>query len=197
MRRYLCISGGLLAATLVVAPAVGAQTPVPEAPPNIVTPQPAAPDPGVASAPVTLTGCLQRPQATAPGRDKPHGVTPGSAFVLRTAGADGKPAVTYHLIASTKGIDLASHLNHRVEITGTLRAATNQQPGMSNEGVSPSTPSSSTGVETLPQPSGDAPVHGEPGKRSASGVPAGQIVAQPLFVTSVTMIDTRCSAPTE
>jgi hypothetical protein len=197
MRRYLCVSAGLLAATFMLAPSVGAQAPPPEAPPNIVMPQP-TPDPGVASAPVTLTGCLQRPQATAPGQqDKPHGVTPASAFVLRTAGASGQPPVTYHLIASTKSIDLSSHLNHRVEITGTLRAATNKQPGMSNEGVSPSTPSGSTGVETIPQPPGDAPGHGEPGKLSSSSASAGHVVAQPLFVTSVKMIDAQCSAPTE
>lgn len=116
--------------------------------------------------------------------------------MLRTAGADGPPAVTYHLIASTKSIDLSSHLNHRVEITGTLRAATNKQPGMSNAGVSPSTPSGSTGVETMPQPSSDAPGHGESRKSSSSSVSAGHVVAQPLFVTSLTMIDTQCSAPT-
>lgn len=49
----------------------------------------------------------------------------------------------------------------------------------------------------MPQPSSDAPGHGESRKSSSSSVSAGHVVAQPLFVTSLTMIDTQCSAPTE
>lgn len=195
MCRYLCVCGGLLAASFVPVPCVAAQTPPPEAPPSIVMPHP-TPDPRAASAPVTLTGCLQRPQAAAPGQDGPHGTAPASAFVLQTVGVNGK-AVAYHLVADARGIDLAGHLNHRVEITGTLRAATNRQPGMPGEGVSPSTPSSSTGVETLPQPTGDAPARGQSQGGRPSGAASGHVVAQPIFVTSVKMIDARCSAPME
>ncbi len=81
---------------------------------------------------------------------------------------------------------LDQHVGHRVTITGTLKVATNQQPGLSNQGVSPSTPSGSTGMETMPKPDPMAPAHG-----------AVSSLAQPIFVDSLKMLEGGCKGSTE
>jgi hypothetical protein len=179
----------LLLTLLIAPPSADAQAPNPPAPPNVAPPHP-TPDPqATPSAPITLTGCLQRPQAAAQGQEGVTRTTPASAFVLRTLGVDGKPAAAYHLVAANQDLDLAKHLNHRVEITGTLRASTNQQPGMPRHGAPP--------AATDPQtPPSSSQAEGR-GAEAASGTKAHQPMTQPLFVTSVKMIDAQCTAPTE
>ena len=81
---------------------------------------------------------------------------------------------------------LDQHVGHRVTITGTLKVVTNQQPGLSNQGVSPSTPSGSTGMETMPKPDPMAPAHG-----------AVSSLAQPIFVDSLKMLEGGCKGSTE
>lgn len=193
MKPHLCAGGVFFAVALLVVPStVGAQTP-PAAPPNIAVPHP-SPDPKVAasSAPVTLTGCLERSKPSTVADDgrrtqSAANTNPSTAFVLRadaTTAAKGS-GVVYNVISSGPSVRLDQHVGHRVEVTGTLRMATNQQPGMSNQGVSPSTPSGSTGMETLPGPEPTAPVQGD--------TPS---VAQPIFVDSLKMIGS-CKAATD
>lgn len=73
-----------------------------------------------------------------------------------------------------------------MEITGTMRAVTNTQPVLSNHGVSPSTPSGSTGMETMPPPD---PI--------ASSGAVGPSVSQPIPVDSLKMLDGECKGSTE
>ncbi len=194
MNQTLCAAAGLAAAALLVASPSNGQTPTapPTTPPNIAAPQP-APDPAAqASAPVTLTGCLERskPQSLSDtGKTPPAAnVDPPTAYVLRSEPAAGTAegqAVVYNLIASGPAVRLEKHVGHRVQLSGTLRVATNQQPGLSNQGVSPSTPSGSTGMETMPKPD---PMGAQAGVAS---------VTQPIFVESLKMMDGGCKGSTE
>ena len=93
--------------------------------------------------------------------------------------------MVYNLIASGPAVRLEQHVGHRVQLSGTLRMATNQQPGLSNQGVSPSTPSGSTGMETMPKPD---PMAAQAGMAS---------VTQPIFVESLKMLDGGCKGSTD
>jgi hypothetical protein len=192
----------LLAAAPVPAQPPSSQTPT--APPNVAPPQPTDPAAMSPSAPVTLTGCLERGKAV-PAESRPGAPPlPGAGqtpFVLRTLGppsssapAASNPSATdpkaqpkaehpviYALVAAKDNVRFDAHVGHKVTLTGTLRAAMNQQPGMSNQGISPSTPSGSTGMETAPRPAGDP---------AAANAPT---ITQPIFVDSLTMVDTSCS----
>lgn len=190
MDRHFCAASGLIVAVLLLAPPpAAAQTP-PATPPNVAAPHP-SPDPKAAasSAPVTLTGCLERskPPGVTDGRStQPAADTnPATAFVLRTEGttASSGSGVVYKIISSGPSVRLDQHVGHRVEVTGTLRMATNQQPGMTNQGVSPSTPSGSTGMETTPTT--------EPTKAVQGDTPS---VTQPIFVESLKMIGAGCKS---
>ena len=178
MTRSLCVAAGIVVARLLLPSTSAAQNPPP---PNIAAPQ-TAPTPQAAepSAPVTLTGCLER--------SKPPNPAPTTAYVLRsepsTTATDAR-AVVYSLVANGPSVKLDQHVGHRVTITGTLKVDTNQQPGLSNQGVSPSTPSGSTGMETMPKPDPMAPAH------------AVSSLAQPIFVDSVKMLEGGCKGSTE
>jgi hypothetical protein len=193
MNPSLCVATSVVAAVLLVpAPSI-AQTPTP--PPNIAAPQP-TPDPKTAQtapAPVTLTGCLER---TKPLSFKDGGKTPppthtdpATAYVLRAEPSTGDTAgsaVVYNLISTGPAVKFEEHRGHRVQISGTLRMTTNQQPGLSNQGVSPSTPSGSTGMETMPKP--------DPMGSAQSDVPS---VSQPIFVQSLKMLEGGCKGSTD
>ncbi len=187
MNSLLNVTAGLAAAVLVFASPSKAQTPT--TPPNVAAPQPTpAPAPAAqTSAPVTLTGCIERPKPQSYDSGKtppPANVNPATAYVLRSepaAGAAEGQGVVYNLISTGPAVRLAEHIGHRVQLTGTLRAATNQQPGLSNQGVSPGTPSGSTGMETMPKP--------DPMAGAQAGVPS---VTQPIFVESLKMLDGGC-----
>jgi hypothetical protein len=192
MNRYLCGAGGFFALALLVIPAPAAGQTPPTTPPNVAAPHP-SPDPKAAasSAPVTLTGCLERakPASTTDGRHtQPANTNPPTAFALRTEAttASGSSGVVYKVLSSGPSVQLDQHVGHRVEVTGTLRMATNQQPGMSNQGVSPSTPSGSTGMETTPTAE---PATGAPGDAPS--------VTQPIFVDSLKMIGGPCKPSTQ
>lgn len=195
MHRHLCPAAGFFAVALLMAPSSAtAQTPPPPAPPNVAAPHP-SPDPKAvaASAPVTLTGCLERskPSSASAGPSTPATAPMNSPtmFVLRTnptTPSSGGRGVVYNIVSLAPSVRLEAHVGHTVEVTGTLRMATNQQPGMSNEGVSPSTPSGSTGMETTPT--------SEPATAAQGATPS---VTQPLFVESLKMIDGACKGPTE
>ena len=195
MKRNLCAAAGLAAAVLLGASPSNAQTPAapPTTPPNIAAPQPTPVDPAAqTSAPVTLTGCLERskPQSLSDSGKTPPpvNVDPPTAYVLRSEPAAGTAegqAVVYNLIATGPSVRLEQHRGHRVQISGTLRMITNQQPGLSNQGVSPSMPSGSTGMETMPKPDPMA---------AQAGMPS---VTQPIFVESLKMLDGGCKGSTD
>lgn len=183
---------GLVAAVLLAPPASIAQS-SPPPPPNVAAPHP-SPDPQAAikSAPITLTGCLERSKpASAPDKNttgRSIHTNPPTAYVLRAESGTGTAdaAVVYNVIAAGADVRLEQHKGHRVEITGTMRAATNSQAGLSNHGVSPSTPSGSTGMETTPVPDPIAPGRAD----SVS-------VSQPILVNSLKMLDGGCKGSTE
>jgi hypothetical protein len=193
MNPSLTLAAGLAAAVLLVASPSNAQAPT--TPPNVAAPQP-TPAPASAaqiSAPITLTGCLERtkPQSLSDAgkTPPPSNVNPPTAYVLRSEPAAGDVegrAVVYNLISAGPSVPFHQHVGHRVQLTGTLRVSTNQQPGLSNQGVSPSTPSGSTGMETMPKPDPMAAVQG--------GVPS---MMQPIFVESLKMLDGGCKGSTE
>ena len=200
MRRTLCLSvplAGLLMAVPSPAAAQSPQTPPP--PPNVASPRVPDSKMSVDSAPVTLTGCLERaagPQAQTPPASR-TGTTPATGtavtgasapFVLRTAPKAGTQATVYHLFPSNDSVKLSDHVGHRVEVTAALKAATNSQAGMTNAGVSPSVPGGSTGMETMPTASPST------GAATAPAAP-GAAVAQPMFVTAVKMLEGSCQAP--
>jgi hypothetical protein len=187
MNSWLKVVAGLAAAVLPVASPSNAQTPT--TPPNIAAPHPAPPPIEPTSAPVTLTGCIERtkPQSTSDGgKTPPSSVSPATAYVLRSEPAPGAAqsrAVVYDLVATGPTVRFDDHVGHRVQLTGTLRAAPNQQPGLSNHGVSPST--RSTGMETMPTPDPMA---------AQSGVSS---LAQPVVVESLKMLEGSCKGSTE
>ena len=195
MNQPLCAAAGLAAAVLLGASPSNAQTPAPPpptTPPNIAAPQP-SPDPSAQnSAPITLTGCLERSKplslADSGKTPPPSNVDPATAYVLRSESSEGASenrGVVYNLIATGPSVRLEQHRGHRVQISGTLRMTTNQQPGLSNQGVSPSMPSGSTGMETMPKPDPMA---------AQAEVPS---ITQPIFVESLKMLDGGCKSSTD
>ena len=175
--RGLRRAGTLLSLALLSAAPAAGQTPSSPPPPNVVQPSPAASGPKGDSAPVTLTGCLER--ARRDPSSPQAGVAEAQApYVLRTASQAGREPVLYQVLPANDGIKLAEHLGHRVEITAVMRAATNAQPGRTNEGVSPSM--RSTGMETLPSP---APKDDQA---------AAMSITQPLMVNALKMLDVTC-----
>ena len=171
----------LLAAFVLGAGQAAGQNPPPP-PPNVASPHATDNGPAGDSAPVTLSGCLERikPQPTASGSSATPG--PQALYALRTATEPGRQATVYPLLAATDAIKLADHLGHRVQITAVMRAATNTQPALSNDGVSPSM--RSTGMDTSPRP---GTATNEPGPATT--------IAQPLFVNALKMIDVTCEGP--
>ncbi len=87
----------------------------------------------------------------------------------------------YQVLPANDRVKLGDHVGHRVTVTAVIRAATNTQPGRSNEGVSPSM--RSTGMDTQPTP---APREG--------ALATAVTIAQPLVVNAVKMLSVRCDA---
>lgn len=171
----------LLAGFSFVAGPAAAQNPPPP-PPNVASPHATDKSPAGDSAPVTLSGCVERskPQPSASSSSSAAG--PQALYALRTAAAPGAEATVYPLLPGSDTIKLADHVGHRVQITAVMRAATNTQPGLSNAGVSPSM--RSTGMDTQPRPGAAA---NEPAPATA--------IAQPLFVNALKMLDVTCEGP--
>ncbi len=121
------------------------------APPNIAAPQGEQRQPTAAADEVKVTGCLAAAANAGAATGEANNASP---FVLKTTPA-GADAVAYALQPATPDVKLQAHAGHKVEITGrpagTADALSKPQ---SNEGVSTSQPSGSTGMETIPPPSG-------------------------------------------
>jgi hypothetical protein len=178
-------AGLMLAARVAVA-----QSSAP-APPNVAAPQGQQRDAPQATEEVTIKGCLT---AAAGAGASAATTSTGAGFVLKTApvaaGRNESPSpsgtsarapespssqtgsIDYALQPATPDVKLQPHVGHTIEITG--RAAATADPlskPQSNEGVSTSQPSGSTGMETIPPPSSRA-----------------------LLVTAVRMISSSCDA---
>jgi hypothetical protein len=121
-------------------------------PPNIAAPQGEQRQATAAANEIKVTGCLT---ATASAAAVTGEANSASKFLLKTT-PDGKSeAAEYALQPATPDVKLQSYAGRKVEITarpaGTADALSKPQ---SNEGVSTSQPSGSTGMETIPPPTG-------------------------------------------
>jgi hypothetical protein len=121
------------------------------APPNIAAPQGLQKEATAAANEIKITGCLS---ATANAGAATGEANNASKFLLKTTAARTE-AVDYALQPATPDVKLQAHAGHMVEITGRPAGTADalSQP-QSNAGVSTSQPSGSTGMETIPPPSG-------------------------------------------
>lgn len=169
---------------------------------------------------MTLTGCLKPWDATTMGAASGVGETgtsrPDSSpqFVLTNAAYAAAPVVgattpgtsmpsttgtpamgahsTYLLKAQSASVNLAAHVNHKVEVTGTMAIEVSKPMGTGTStapasaaatGASPATGTSTTGTTTTRPSSGDATRH-----------PSGTSPVKTAFtVTALKMIDKTCS----
>ena len=122
------------------------------APPNVAPPQGEQRQPAAPTEDVKMTGCLA-PAGNAAGANSEANT--GAKYVLRTVPAGKTESGEYALQPATPEIKLQSYAGQKVEVTA--RRAGTADPlskPQSNEGVSPSQPAGSTGMETIPPPSG-------------------------------------------
>jgi hypothetical protein len=123
------------------------------APPNIAAPQGEQRQAPADAGEVKVTGCLS---AAANAGAAIGETNNASQFLLKTMPAEGKSnTVAYALQPATPDVKLQPHAGHKVEITGRAAGTADalSEP-QSNEGVSTSQPSGSTGMETIPPPTG-------------------------------------------
>ena len=121
------------------------------APPNIAPPQGEQRQPAATIDEIKMTGCVAAGSAAGAGSE----ANTGSKYVLRTVPAGKTDSGEYALQPATPEIKLESYAGRKVEVTA--RRAGTADPlskPQSNEGVSPSQPAGSTGMETIPPPSG-------------------------------------------
>jgi hypothetical protein len=121
-------------------------------PPNIAAPQGEQRQPAANAGEVKMTGCL----AAAGNAGSAAGQANSAAkFLLKSKSTGTSDAAEYALQPATPDVKLQSYAGRTVEITGrpagTADALSKPQ---SNEGVSTSQPSGSTGMETIPPPTG-------------------------------------------
>lgn len=142
---------GAIAIAIVLSPfAMAAQS---TSPPNIAAPQGEQRQPTASAGEIKLTGCL----TAAANAGKATGEANSAAkFLLKSKPAEGaSDAAEYALQPATPDVKLQSYAGRTVEVTGhpagTADALSKPQ---SNEGVSTSQPSGSTGMETIPPPTG-------------------------------------------
>ena len=112
---------------------------------------------------VTVTGCLDQAPAASGDSDRPSSrdTTSPTHFLLKNA--QGGSASTYMLMPSP-GVELAKHVNHKVEVTGT-----------------PSKPMTESSAPTA------SPTTSERGRDGGGGSPM-------LTVKSVKMISNSCTS---
>jgi len=135
------LSTAFITSSLIVGAAAQGQQPPTQPPAQTPTTQsPAQPPTGAQPAKVTISGCIQTPAPEAPaaGATAPAAPAPSlSKFDLANAkmvgsapvGTSGSTttATRYKLEGDEKTI--STHLNHQVEITGTVSPATAGAPG--------------------------------------------------------------------
>jgi hypothetical protein len=162
---------------------------------------------------VTVTGCLQRGSAPVGGKSQSFVLTQRAASgeTIHPAGNVGTDPVSsgraspegknpsaprgattdvkqYHLVAVGSNVRFDTYVGQLVEVRGRVSAPPAAAPG-SNDGVSSSTPSGSTGVETIPAPADVKEGQSTPAARQ----PREQIAASILAVTSLRTIAETCA----
>jgi hypothetical protein len=162
---------------------------------------------------ITVTGCLERGSAPVGGKSRSFVLTRAAASseTMQPAGNVGSDPVTsgraspegknpaaprgattdvkqYHLVAVGSNLRFDSHVGQLVEVRGRVSAPRATAPG-SNDGVSSSTPSGSTGVETIPAPADVKEGQSAPAARQ----PRVQAAASILAVTSLRTIAQTCA----
>lgn len=173
MTKHICAACGALALAGV---ALGAQTPTPSQQPT--TQPPASVQPMRADNPVTVTGCLKpfdhpstmgaRPSeqtgAAAAGSEKLFTLTDVKPLSSGTTPAGGPPSAgtsssagmaprSFILKAGTSSVNLAQHVNHTVEVTGSK----SDDKSRDHDG-----PSTSTATRPgAPEPSAGASPHSD------------------------------------
>ncbi len=182
MTKHVCTVCGAIAIAGMTAMA---QTPQPSTPSQPST-QPSSSQPAAQSdtRTVTFTGCLARGSAgstTAASGSSSQFVlnnaqavskasTPSSAPAASSA-ASSAAASSYILKAQGAGVDLSQHVNHKIQVTGTLDSMSTPRTGSSTS------PPSST----------------DPSRPSDQSSTQGQAATPTLNVTAVTMVSSSCS----
>jgi hypothetical protein len=174
------------------SPAQGSsQQPSTAAPSSSGSQQPTSAAPASAAGKVTVTGCLQ----SAPASGAAAAATSDPKFVLADArmssagsssgavGTSGTAATRYHLSGDEKTI--SPHLNHQVEITGTVQGAGASATAGSSAAGSSAPGSSAAGSR--------APGSSTAGATSTAGGASASATAGPMLrVESVKMIAATC-----
>ena len=170
--------GLAVAGTLVACVTLGAQS---------QEPRPAAPDTKPSNSAmdrtVTIVGCLVRDTVA-----KPEGAPSGPMFKItnvapatgslpsgapaagettgrargRTSGAGStEPLAREYRLMAMGGVDLSEHLNHKMQLTGTITPASDTAPGATRGGASGRSASGTEGAASAsaPRPAGPATLH--------------------------------------
>jgi hypothetical protein len=136
--------------------------------------------------PITVTGCVQRADATSSSTGaggfvlKPSRSASSSSSTSTTSPSSSSSSATssmgqeYQLMAGSSGVSLADHVGHMVEVRGTVAAG-------ATPGSSASSPSSADPTR---------PGSTQPGQSTSSATPAAGLS---LNVTSVRMISSSCT----
>lgn len=101
---------------------------------------------------VTVTGCVQREADYRKMHDKGRGgvagtgVGAGDEFVLALSGADAKSGASAYELTGTNEKMAGPHVNHRVEVTGTLKPAETTASGKPTGGATAGAPPSGVDV---------------------------------------------------
>jgi hypothetical protein len=121
-------------------------------PPNIAAPQGEQRQAPAVANEKKLTGCLT---ATANAGAATGEANSASKFLLKTTPEGKVDAEEYALQPATPDVKLQSYAGRKVEITARPAGAADAlSKPQSNEGVSTSQPGGSTGMETIPPPTG-------------------------------------------
>jgi hypothetical protein len=189
-----------LAACGVLVAGIGISAQTPQTPPQPSTPS-ASPTPMEASGTVTVTGCLgtwdgkstaDRVESAAPSSSpSATGSAAGTTYMLTSvqavsssASAPGGSAASSYLLKPDSSVNLSAHLNHKVQITGSVDNTAAARSGTSGD---PNT--ARPGVPNPTDPTSDKPA-------TASGAPRthdmGSMKPATLKVTTVTMVSATC-----
>ncbi len=152
--------------------------------------------------PVTITGCVQRADSSASGTggsgfvlkstgsgsssSSPSSGSPTSSSTPSSTGSPSSPSSTtgqeYQLMAGSSSVQLADHVGHQVEVTGTMGSGASP----SSSGTTGSTSGTGTSSTTPSQPGSTQP--GQATSPAASSMSAGST----FNVTSVRMVSASC-----
>jgi hypothetical protein len=114
------LTGACVAAFAAMALTASAQQPAPQTPPPQPTPAPSASV--KLDKDVTLTGCIKA--GTAPGAFELTNIKKGAGSATEPSAAKDAKI----MLSAAAGADLASHVGHTVEVTGTWGAAAAAAP---------------------------------------------------------------------